>query len=132
MRTDSTIVLDWLSGSPRRFKTFVGNRVSEILDITSPSQWRHVPTASNPADCASRGMSPSELSQHHLWWQGASWLKQDEMEWPTREKITAEEVPEELRITLTACFIQAVLQLLTSYQNHCMDPEVYSQFKASN
>ena len=66
--TDSTIVLDWLSGSPRRFKTFVGNRVSEILDITSPSQWRHVPTASNPADCASRGMSPSELSQHHLWW----------------------------------------------------------------
>ena len=63
--TDSTIVLDWLSASPRRFKTFVGNRVSEILDITSPSQWRHVPTASNPADCASRGMSPSELSQHH-------------------------------------------------------------------
>ena len=100
--TDSTIVLDWLSGSPRRFKTFVGNRVSEILDITSPSQWRHVPTASNPADCASRGMSPSELSQHHLWWQRPSWLKQDEMEWPTREKITAEEVPEELRITLTA------------------------------
>ena len=73
--TDSTIVLDWLSGSPRRFKTFVGNRVSEILDITSPSQWRHVPTASNSADCASRGMSPSELSQHHLWWQGPSWLR---------------------------------------------------------
>ena len=25
--TDSTIVLNWLNGSPRRFKTYVGNRV---------------------------------------------------------------------------------------------------------
>ena len=30
--TDSTIVLHWLDGSPRRFKTYVGNRVSAILD----------------------------------------------------------------------------------------------------
>ena len=30
--TDSTIVLSWLSGSPRRFKTFVGNRVSNIME----------------------------------------------------------------------------------------------------
>jgi hypothetical protein len=30
--TDSTVVLGWLSGNPRRFKTFVGNRVSNILD----------------------------------------------------------------------------------------------------
>ena len=26
-RTDSTIVLNWLSGSSRRFKTYVGNRI---------------------------------------------------------------------------------------------------------
>ena len=30
--TDSTIVLNWLVGNPRRFKTFVGNRVSSIID----------------------------------------------------------------------------------------------------
>lgn len=30
--TDSTIVLSWLTGNPRRFKTFVGNRVSSIVD----------------------------------------------------------------------------------------------------
>ena len=29
--TDSTIVLSWLVGNPRRFKTFVGNRVSHII-----------------------------------------------------------------------------------------------------
>ena len=31
--TDSRIVLDWLRGDPRRFKVFVGYRVSEILEL---------------------------------------------------------------------------------------------------
>ena len=48
---DSTIVLHWLDGSPRRFKYFVGNRISSILDVLPPIKWRHVPTDSNPADC---------------------------------------------------------------------------------
>ena len=30
--TDSTIVLSWLTGNPRRFKTYVGNRISYIID----------------------------------------------------------------------------------------------------
>ena len=29
--TDSIVVLSWLSGNPRRFKTFVGNRVTSIF-----------------------------------------------------------------------------------------------------
>lgn len=53
--TDSSIVLNWLSGSPRRFKTYVGNRVSEIVDKIPPDRWNHVSSADNPADCASRG-----------------------------------------------------------------------------
>ena len=34
--TDSTIVLNWLIGDPRRFKSYVGNRVSYIADLISP------------------------------------------------------------------------------------------------
>ena len=30
--TDSSIVLSWLSGNPRRFKTYVGNHTSQILE----------------------------------------------------------------------------------------------------
>ena len=30
--SDSTFILHWLDGSPNRFKTFVGNRVSAILN----------------------------------------------------------------------------------------------------
>ena len=33
--TDSTIVLGWLSGNPRRFKTYVGNRISGIMECVS-------------------------------------------------------------------------------------------------
>ena len=39
--TDSTIVLNWLDGNPRRFKTFVGNRISCILEVIPPSHWYH-------------------------------------------------------------------------------------------
>ncbi len=37
--TDSTIVLSWLIGNPRRFKTIVGNRVSDIMDCIPPDRW---------------------------------------------------------------------------------------------
>ena len=64
--TDCTIVLHWLDGSPRRSKTYVGNRVSAILDHLPAVVWRHVPTWSNPADCASRGLLPKEVVEYSL------------------------------------------------------------------
>ena len=67
---DSTIVLHWLDGSSRRFKTFMGNRVSTILSLLPAGSWTHVPTNSNPADCASRGLLPEELINHSRWWHG--------------------------------------------------------------
>ena len=56
---------------------YVSNRVSTILQATSPQTWRHVPTAENPADCASRGLMPKDLLIHSLWWDGPSWLLED-------------------------------------------------------
>lgn len=66
--TDSTIVLNWLSGSLRRFKTYVGNRVSLIVDQIPPDRWNNVSGTDNPADCASCGIFPLELLEHNLWW----------------------------------------------------------------
>ena len=60
--SDSIVVLSWLRGSPRRFKTYVGNRVSLIVDKIPAERWRHVPGECNPADCASRG--PVSQSTH--------------------------------------------------------------------
>ena len=82
--TDSTVVLSWLVGNPLRFKTFVGNRVSDIVDCVPPDYWRHVEGLDNPADCASRGLLPSELLEHELWWTGPRWLHSDQATWPAR------------------------------------------------
>lgn len=80
--TDSEIVLAWLKGHPNKWKTFVANRVSEIHNILEAANWHHVSSKENPADCASRGVSPNELIEHPLWWNGPIWLKQHEHQWP--------------------------------------------------
>lgn len=95
--TDSTIVLSWLAGSPRRFKTYVGNRVSSIIDQIPPDRWNHVVGVENPADCASRGLLPSELLSHDLWWQGPPWLRQMPSHWPKKHDLLVEIPSEEER-----------------------------------
>ena len=83
--TDSTIVLSWLSGNPRRF---VGNRVSQIISRIPSERWSHVSGVDNPADCASRGLFPSELVQHHVWWSGPPWLSSPPWKWPNQPSST--------------------------------------------
>ncbi|XP_011705735.1 PREDICTED: uncharacterized protein LOC105460935 [Wasmannia auropunctata] len=81
--TDSTIVLAWLQGHPSRWKTFVANRVATIHEAVPGALWRHVLSENNPADVASRGLPPSELRQHCLWWSGPGWLGGSSEKWPT-------------------------------------------------
>lgn len=83
--TDSTIVLNWLDGSPRRFKTYVGNRVSSIINLVPPKCWNHV-----------QGLE--ELSEHELWWNGPHWLKLTIAEWPKQPSLLVKNAhPEEER-----------------------------------
>ena len=72
--TDSTIVLSWLEGNLRQFKTFVGNWIADILELTGAERWTHVNGAENPADPTSRENFPPELIDHKLWWEGPKWL----------------------------------------------------------
>lgn len=80
--TDSTIVLHWIRAHASKWKTFVANRVSLIQQRIPMSSWRHVPTANNPADCASRGMDIQSLKSFDLWWHGPTWLKEEPSLWP--------------------------------------------------
>lgn len=82
--TDSLTVLRWLGKSPAQLKTFIANRVAEIQEKTTlPGyKWRWTPGKENPADLASRGISPSELPNQTLWWNGPVWLSKYEYEWP--------------------------------------------------
>lgn len=80
--TDSTIVLHWINSSPNTLETFVVNRVAEIQNKTSFTDWRHVPTNDNPADLISRGQSPEDFLQPTIWQTGPQWQQQSEKCWP--------------------------------------------------
>lgn len=103
--TDSSVVLSWIRSSPHKWKTFVSNRVAQIQDKISPDCWHYVHTADNPADCGSRGLSPSELRNHLGWWVGPSWLSRPHNEWPSGTPTeTSEDRSEEKR----SCFFSLV------------------------
>ena len=72
--TDSSIVLAWLKKPPHAWKTFVGNRVSQITQNVGNTVWQHVPTTDNPADLATRGLTPFKLQNKQLWWHSPAWL----------------------------------------------------------
>lgn len=78
--TDSMVVLSWLQCQPSRWQLFVGNRVSEIIQNIDNDRWRHVLSADNPADIASRGIKASELADNELWWTGPVWLRAENNE----------------------------------------------------
>lgn len=73
--TDSTIVSD------SHKQTFVAYRISTILDFVKSDQLNHVRSSENPADVASRGICPSQLQNHNLWWHGPKWLKAPQASW---------------------------------------------------
>ena len=77
--TDSTCVLAYIKNVESRFSVFVANRLAAIHQHTSSDQWRYVPTTLNPADDASRGIKPLELSR---WFEGPKFLLENESEWP--------------------------------------------------
>ncbi|XP_033110055.1 uncharacterized protein LOC117111250 [Anneissia japonica] len=74
--TDSQTVLKYLQSDTRRFKMFVANRVSTLLDLTKVSQWRYVRTADNPADEASRGQGIDDFLRNKRWINGPDFLDQ--------------------------------------------------------
>ncbi|XP_064622348.1 uncharacterized protein LOC135484644 [Lineus longissimus] len=76
--TDSMVVLGYISNDSKRFHVFVANRIQQIRDVTTPGQWRHVATESNPADIASRGTNAEGLINSRLWWKGPEFLQNSE------------------------------------------------------
>ncbi|GFQ72984.1 retrovirus-related Pol polyprotein from transposon 17.6 [Trichonephila clavata] len=56
----------------------------------------------NPADCASRGLLPSELVDHELWWFGPKWLMTSDIPFPTDVSNCQEALKEERKQTSCA------------------------------
>ncbi len=80
--TDSTAVLKYLNSESTRFKTFVANRISTILEHSQTSQWRYINTTLNPADHVSRGQTVEAFLNNESWLSGPSFLLCPQDQWP--------------------------------------------------
>ena len=68
--SDSEIALAYIKNETRRFKVFVGNRVSVFRRHSELDQWHHVRGELNPADNLSRGCDV--ISSSDSWIEGPS------------------------------------------------------------
>nr|XP_029725374.1 uncharacterized protein LOC115265232 [Aedes albopictus] len=116
---DSQIVLCWLNKSAASLEIFVGSRVREINQLTHDFEWRYISSKDNPADLASRGVTPSDLQYSNLWWHGPAMLLQNDNLYVPPESRTFSE--EQLEIDdHTYCQVVVRLnpcELLTRYSN---------------
>ena len=81
--SDSTCVLQYIKNQSRRFHTFVANRLSIIHELSTPYQWKHVPSELNPADEVSRGLTVQDMINNSKWLNGPTFLRKNEESWPS-------------------------------------------------
>ena len=86
--SDSSIVLQYLKNETNRFTRFVENRVGLILSNSNKNDWRYIPSAQNPADCLSRGVTIMKFNNLPEWKYGPSFLYKSESEWPNQNILT--------------------------------------------
>ena len=78
--SDSEIALGWIRSvkAEKEQGVLVKNRLKEIRriveDMDIPVQFGYVATDQNAADCASRGLSKHELT-NHMWWNGPTFIE---------------------------------------------------------
>lgn len=121
--SDSSAVLHWIRSPSSKHKQFVANRISTIQELLPGVAWLYVPTASNPADVASRGCTAMDLVMNDPWWNGPDWLKDDRSHWPDQTVISLPPVADlELKsFAIQICAIQeekpaGLIRRYSSYQ----------------
>ena len=101
--TDSLVVLFMIRNSSKRFPVFVANRLSQIEEVSDPSQWRFIDGGANPADVGTRPASIGERLD--FWLSGPSFLQEPQSDWP-EPPCEFSNLPEEFKIlkkTVVAC-----------------------------
>ena len=78
---DNKIVLGYIFNEKRRYRIYVANRVNLIEQYTRKEQFKYVETKDNPADFASRGISPKETDKVERWFGGPEFLSSQDESW---------------------------------------------------
>jgi hypothetical protein len=100
-----------LKPPPHIFKTFVVNKVTEILQGNNVTLWRHIPSKDDAADILPRGLDLEDLVHHKIWYHGPHWLNQVETTWPA-DDLQPIQVPEKRKLTTLRTNISTEGQIL--------------------
>ena len=117
--TDSSIVLGYISNEEKRFRTYVANRINLIHTYSSKDQWRHVNSEDNPADFASRGLSPKCESKVRVWFEGPDFLWMNEKHWPDNIVKSVDDDDEEVKpvsLTVNKIAVAEDVEVLTALE----------------
>ncbi|XP_055605793.1 uncharacterized protein LOC129753966 [Uranotaenia lowii] len=112
--SDSRTVLAWIRSDTRRYRQFVACRVGESLTSSNAEEWRWVPSKENVADDATKWGRGFDFTPSSRWFQGPSFLYQEESEWPA-ESIVEVDTEEELVECLVHQEVQE--QRMVDWQN---------------
>ena len=92
---DAQVVLSWvLSDIVKTKKVFVANRIKDIkkmkadilMEFKVDIQFKYVPTAENPADLLTCGLSLESYKQNlEFWLKGPDWIRSENVKWTTSE-----------------------------------------------
>ncbi|XP_075162888.1 uncharacterized protein LOC142235521 [Haematobia irritans] len=128
--SDSQITLHWIRTHSSTLSTFVGNRVSEIQNLSNDIYWRYIPTDQNPADLVSRGCSVIELENSN-WFYGPSFLRSSESEWPPFDgpNVSEEEMTIEKRKTILLAQeedVPYIVQAVHKFSNYLKCLRIFS------
>jgi hypothetical protein len=66
--------------------------VSQIQNLTENDLWRYISTKKNPADLVSSRISPRQLENLSVWWNGPSFLAKLHYEFPPQPQIREDPV----------------------------------------
>ncbi|XP_064638311.1 uncharacterized protein LOC135494326 [Lineus longissimus] len=130
--SDSQIVIHWIK-SDKDLPIFVKNRVNEIRKNEVIDSIRYCPTAGNPADMLTRGITVAEFENSSLWWAGPHWLSSGE--YPESIVVDDNTVHEDSSVTNTSD-INSVTSTLVNAANttsevnstHVIDINRYSSY----
>ena len=84
------------------FNTFAANRIGEIQQNTTPSEWFWVKGVLNIADWITRGKSPMKLDRGSLWQKGPDFLALPEEDWPVTSQTDVVDLSERAETIIVA------------------------------